>query len=251
GNTWPIFVFCGWIIFFRDESGVEFRRITENGNNVSVALKLSRRKVFWCDRAGKVSPKVFAPNSGKNKRLTTLKTMEHCPTMKDEAINPSGLIVVGQKLQAYSKAADFTAKRGLVVELFPFIYGASRRMSARAISRFLEKEQQIKLSSVTITKALNDPEKNGNLYFDLIEPHARVWEKDEKIPMKDFLFRDKYFPEPSKSRVFQAAARMVVKAEVIQAVRVLRGKWFSIDYETRLQLRPLIENRLEPQKNRK
>ena len=36
-------------------------------------------------------------------------------------------------------------------ELFPFIYDASERMSARAISRFFQEEQNIKLSAVTIT----------------------------------------------------------------------------------------------------
>jgi hypothetical protein len=164
--------------------------------------------------------------------------------MKVKNNNSPSLIDVGQKLLAHSKEAEFTAKRGLVVDLFPFIYGASRRMSARAISRFLEKEHGFPLSSVTITKALNDPAKYWQLFFDQIEPHARVWEKDEKIPMKDFLFREKYFPEPFESRVIQAAAKMMVKPEVIQAVRVLRDKWFSIDYETRLRAQPLLEQRL-------
>lgn len=131
-----------------------------------------------------------------------------------------------------------------MVDLFPFIYGASRRLSARAISRFLEKEQGFTLSSVTITKALNAPAKYWNLFFNQIEPHARVWSKDEKISMKDFLFREKYFQKPFENRVVQAAARMMVKQEVIQAVRVLREKWFSIDYETRLRAQPFLEQRL-------
>src|ERR1039458_2242941 len=47
---------------------------------------------------------------------------------------------VGQKLLAHSKSAEFTARRGLAVELYPFIYGASSRMSAPAISKFLAME---------------------------------------------------------------------------------------------------------------
>jgi hypothetical protein len=92
--------------------------------------------------------------------------------MIDSSNKTTGLMGVGQKLLAHSKVAKFTATRGLVVELFPFIYGASERMSARAISRFLEKEQRVKLSSVTITRALNNPKKSWNLFFDAIEPHA-------------------------------------------------------------------------------
>ena len=98
--------------------------------------------------------------------------------METKKTNESGLAGVGQKLLAHSKAAEFSAKRGLVVELFPFIFGASERMSSRAISHFLETEQGIKLSSVTINKALKDPAKNWNRFFDMIEPSARLFEKD-------------------------------------------------------------------------
>src|ERR1039457_3950205 len=101
----------------------------------------------------------------------------------------AGLVGVGQKLLAHSKVTEFTARHGLVVELFPFIVGAAERMSARAISRFLEKEQGVKLSSVTIQRALNDPKKSWNLFFDAIEPAARIYAKGESVPMRDFLFR--------------------------------------------------------------
>ena len=112
--------------------------------------------------------------------------------MTTKTINEADLAGIGPKLLAHSKAAEFTARRGLVVELFPFIFGASERMSAKAISQFLEKEQGIKLSSVTINKALNNPAKNWNLFFDMIEPAARKFGEDEMVPMKDFLFRKKY-----------------------------------------------------------
>ena len=89
---------------------------------------------------------------------------------------------IGLKLVGHAKSTEFTANRGLVIELFPFIFEASQRMSARAISRFLLEEQGVKLSAVTITKALNDPKKSWNAFFDTIEPSARVianWVKSE------------------------------------------------------------------------
>ena len=61
---------------------------------------------------------------------------------------------IGLKLVGHSKSTEFSANRGLVIEMFPFIFEASQRMSARAISRFLKEEQGVKLSYVTITKAL-------------------------------------------------------------------------------------------------
>lgn len=81
--------------------------------------------------------------------------------MDQDEQSPLDLTEVGQKLVGHSKSAEFTATRGLVIELFPFIFEASDRMSARAIGRFLEQEQKIKLSQVTITRALNDPKKSG------------------------------------------------------------------------------------------
>src|ERR1039458_10527667 len=91
---------------------------------------------------------------------------------------------IGLKLVGHAKSTEFTAHRGLVIEMFPFLFEASQRMSARAISRFLLEEQGVKLSGVTITKALNDPKKSWNGFFDSIEPSARVianWVKSEEI----------------------------------------------------------------------
>ena len=151
---------------------------------------------------------------------------------------------VGPKLLAHSKSAEFTARRGLVVELFPFIYGASKRMSAKAISHFLETEQGIKLSSVTINKALKDPAKNWNLFFDEIEPAARIFEEGQKVPMKDFLFRRKYLFKPFENQRVNAALRVLVPAEVPPAANILREKWYVIDWEIRLKARPFLEHRL-------
>jgi hypothetical protein len=164
-----------------------------------------------------------------------------------EEINETktGLAEAGKKLLAHSKAAQFTAKRGLVVELFPFIFGASERMSAKAISQFLEKEQEINLSSVTINKALKDPTKNWNLFFDLIESAARDWERSEGVRMKNFLFEKKYLPEPIKNKFLNKTLKKILPTEWVNAVVTLREKWFSIDYEIRLKARPYIEHRLE------
>ena len=150
----------------------------------------------------------------------------------------------GQKLLAHSKSAAFTARRGLAVEMYPFIFGASARMSAPAISDFLAKELGIQLSSVTINKAVKDPAKNWNLFFDLIEPYALIFCEDDGIPMKDLLFQKQYFYEPAKHPIIKAVAKALVKEEVAQAASILRTKWFTIDWEIRLKARPYLEHRL-------
>jgi hypothetical protein len=131
-----------------------------------------------------------------------------------------------------------------VVELWPFIYGASERMSSKAISDFLEKEQGIKLSSVTINKALKEPARSWNVVFDEVEPSARIIAKEDGISMKDFLFKKQYFSKPFQNPVLKAAVKSLVGAEVSQAATILRTKWFVIDWEIRLKARPFLEHRL-------
>lgn len=166
-----------------------------------------------------------------------MKTYE---TKESKEVDLAG---AGQKLLAHSKEAEFTAKRGLVVELFPFIYGAGERMSAKAISEFLRKEQKISLSSVTINKALRDPAKHWNLFFDLVEPLARTYADDYGSPMKDILFQKEFF-YAIKNPLLKAASKLMVSEEVSRAASELRAKWFSIDWGVRLKARPFLEHRL-------
>ena len=151
---------------------------------------------------------------------------------------------IGQKLFTHSKAAEFTARRGLALELWPFIFGAGERMNAKAISEFLEKEQGFKLSSVTINKALKEPEKNWNVYFDMVEPSARVFAKSDKVALGDLLFQEQYFFKPVKNPILKAAVSVLVSEEIKYAASILRTKWFSIAWEIRLKARPFLEHRL-------
>jgi hypothetical protein len=111
--------------------------------------------------------------------------------MGNEEQKSVSLIDAGRKLVGHSKEVEFSANRGLVIELFPFIFEASERMSARAISRYLLQEQNIKLSAVTITKALNDPKKSWVSFFASIEHSATVIAKWHRPATFKFLFLSK------------------------------------------------------------
>ncbi len=156
---------------------------------------------------------------------------------------------IGLKLVGHAKSTEFTANRGLVIELFPFIFEASQRMSARAISRFLLEEQGVKLSGVTITKALNDPKKSWNAFFDTIEPSARVianWVKSEAFA---FLFKSRVAYESHIDKAIgnplgRLGAKLFLKEDVVSADRILRAKWFCINTETRQKAKPYLESRL-------
>jgi len=86
--------------------------------------------------------------------------------------NSKSLDQIGSELIGFSKETE-TSIRGLVTELFPYIYTASKRMSTRAISKFLLESQHVKLSAATIAKALREPEKHLEAFADKVEPFAR------------------------------------------------------------------------------
>jgi hypothetical protein len=152
---------------------------------------------------------------------------------------------IGQDLMQHAKTFEVDGnKRGLVVQLFPAIFMASERMSARGISRFLRENHGVKLSAVTITKALNDPKKYWNSFFDLIEPSVIVYEKLEpREKREDFLYDDNAFKRvefPGR----EVVRKVLLKFEAARAIDELREKWFSIDRETRLKARPYLAQRL-------
>ena len=174
--------------------------------------------------------------------------------MKDK-INAKSLdlTAIGQTLVAHAQKVKLEEKRGVVIELFPFIFEASSRMSARAISRFLKERHGVQLSAATISKSLSDLNKSWNQYFDVIEPFARAFEEGAYFtPMSVFLFDDQKFNEMVEAfpiRAFKghwldlkALCRITVADA--EAANILRDKWVSIGMETRLKARPYIEPRL-------
>ncbi len=155
---------------------------------------------------------------------------------------------VGQKLVGHSKSTEFTANRGLVIELFPFIFEASERMSARAISRYLAEEQNIKLSAVTITKALKDPKRSWISFFGEIEGAATTIAKWHRRPSFEFLFLSKSGYESRTAggtkSLFGRATVSLLRPGVLSADKVLREKWFSIGHGTRLKAKAYLEEHL-------
>jgi hypothetical protein len=191
--------------------------------------------------AGEVLPKLGIDNDVNHVNFTNDMAPEHQ--------KPTNATDIGIKLVGHSRETEFSANRGLVIELFPFIFEASQRMSARAISRFLLEEQGVKLSAVTITKALNDPKKSWNAYFDMIEPSARVIAKLWRCETYKFLFAGRAQYENNINHAVgnplsRIAVRLMMKAEIIPADKFLREKWFCINKLTLEKAKPYLESRL-------
>jgi hypothetical protein len=163
----------------------------------------------------------------------------------NEVRNNVSVAAIGKDLMAHAKSFDMDGnKRGLVVELFPAIFAASDRMSARGISRYLKEQHGVRLSAVTITKSLNDPKRYWNLFFDTIEPHIIAYEKWMRSEKREvFLFDDGAFEKANFPGV-KFVRKQLSRFAFAQAINVLREKWFSIDYQTRLNARPYLAERL-------
>jgi hypothetical protein len=79
---------------------------------------------------------------------------------------------IGCDLVEASRSEE-TSARGLVTDLFPFIAVAAKRMSARSISRYLQARHGVKISAVTVAKALRDPGKHLEPFAEEVEVAAR------------------------------------------------------------------------------
>src|ERR1035437_1396923 len=151
-----------------------------------------------------------------------------------------GLTHVGEELVRYAaEVAEFSAQRGLVDELFPYIYQASRRMSTRAISRFLKEEQGIKLSAVTIAKALKAADEYWLELYESVEPAARVFGAAHDIDTDDVLeleagHFDHLCGETTLNIVVNNSEQFGQNlGEYQEAVSILQSQWFKFDEDTR------------------
>lgn len=105
---------------------------------------------------------------------------------------------IGSGLVTYAQENE-TSVRGLVTELFPYIFSASKRMSTRAISKYLQEAQNVKISAASIAKALREPEKHVEAFAEKVERLARLAATTWNIDIKTVLLEPEAFENLSKS----------------------------------------------------
>ena len=134
---------------------------------------------------------------------------------------------VGCDLKRYAETeAEFSA-RGVVDELFPYIYMASKRMSTRAISRWLKDTHKIKLSPVTIAKALREPDEHWETFFEKIEPSARIFGDAHSVYMADFLMNHELFSGLKLSGKNLTLSGEEGYDEYQRAAEIIERDWFK------------------------
>lgn len=153
-----------------------------------------------------------------------------------EELYRNSLRQIGNRLLAELDSQEFSARRGVINELFPFIFEASKRMSGRAIARWLV-SNGVKLSAVTIAKALRNPKPYWEEYFERIEPSALTFEKAHDASMEEFLEKPELFEllagESPKLEIVSREEGPFAFVEYETAVRLLREEWFGLPVGSR------------------
>jgi hypothetical protein len=126
---------------------------------------------------------------------------------------------------------EFSAQRGLINELFPFIYEASKRMSSRAISRWLA-ANNVKLSAVTIAKALRNPKPYWQELLEEMEAPARIVATAYRCEVNDLMgSQELYESLAKKTATVDAVTREGASNsfhEIQGATNAIQKKWFSL-----------------------
>ncbi len=147
---------------------------------------------------------------------------------------------VGKELVAAARAS-FSAQQGILEELFPYIYQASKRMSTRAISRWLAETQAIKLSDVSIAKALRNAEQYWKGMVDEIEPVARVFAEAHKAELEDVLFSRQHFEKLREEPPWLNGVTVEDEWSEVKAAELkLEQYWFKFDDEILEHCRPYL-----------
>jgi hypothetical protein len=139
---------------------------------------------------------------------------------------------VGNSLIEHVRDAAVT-RPGIVEEIFPHIVQASKKISARAIAKFLEEKHGVKVSYVTIGRALRNPQKYWNLYYNSIEQSAWTVAETHGKPLKHFMSEPEMYQEMlDGEKVYQADNQDEIQravADYENAVALLDAKWFCFD----------------------
>ena len=156
----------------------------------------------------------------------------------------SKFLDIGKSLAEHSTQAEFTA-RGAVDDLFPFIYVASKRMSVRAISKWLEEQHNVKISHVSISKALNNADEHFQKITDKVFETALILEEEityDAAPfnsMFQFLFSEKAFEEACHKTMNFRLADTSAGFE-FSLFDTIRANWFTLPVEVRDKCEPFL-----------
>jgi hypothetical protein len=125
-------------------------------------------------------------------------------------------------------------------ELYPYVLEASRRMSAREISRWLQEKRGIQISQPTISRVLRTGP-GWDSFDEIIYPVARRVATSLGISLEALLLDDTHEASYELHCAREHAEKILSEEEykeVTEGLDYLREKWFSLSVATRRHCTP-------------
>ena len=159
------------------------------------------------------------------------------------------IIHIGEELVGHAQEAE-TSRRGLADELFPYIWVASKKMSTRAISRWLEEKQGLQLSAATIAKTLRESNQKMQAWVQEIrEKEIEFYSMIESIichpSAPTALFDHDEFEKRALERNNYLSAQISNSrggyAHLLELYNAINEEWFALPAEFRDECKKYID----------
>lgn len=154
---------------------------------------------------------------------------------------------VGAALVAAAKSQNEDSMP-LSTKLFPYIFIASRRMSLRVMSRWLQENHGVSLSSAAISRALNSQELHLERLAEYIAAPARYVASAYVFEPLDLLYGVEFENGPSNLQILSAHTHPQPESEHDKPrwgeMQDLASVWLPIPHEVKLLLEPHIRELL-------
>lgn len=136
---------------------------------------------------------------------------------------------------AYQIPDDFARSRSEI--LFPFIYVASKKMSSRAISRWLSDEKGVDFSAASVAKLLRESARYFQFIVDRVQPLAEHIAAQVGVDAETLLFTPfgSDLAEKGLREGFPGFEAFEYSDRVLSE---LNDEWFDLDEEIRFRCKP-------------
>jgi hypothetical protein len=149
---------------------------------------------------------------------------------------------IGEALVDYSREAEFSAQQSVMEELFPSVFVASKRMSLRAISIWLDKTQKVKITPMTLSRAMRAADKYWKIIANKVEPAARLFAAAHKVSMNDILSNQELITQLLlEPPIVSGEDHLEEIWEVEKAAQTLHDSWFRYPVEARAECWKFID----------
>jgi hypothetical protein len=154
--------------------------------------------------------------------------------------NDETMSAIGADLLSHAQEFGEPNRLPLTTQLFPFLFPASRRMTTREMSAWLEKEKGVKLSGVMISKGLQRPELHLRRIAEHVQPLAAYIAAAHELNAERLLFGENL--ETGESELKNFGEHLFAASEhfsdgVHEAYGILAESWEPIPEEVKFMCR--------------